>query len=291
MRKEFTNHQQQTTYHQQQQPVYHHQQLLATTTATSPMKPKKRGSDSSKKPKKRRSSSASDKENDAAQQQHQHQQLQQSNSTAESSNVAVMTTTNGYTNSNNTPEAASLTAPTTDSNNSQQTTQLPSNNSNSTQQPTPASTAATPSQTSSPTAVQTKVYDPHAMDFELEAALELMTRFVSKTPSGKANHHKLGQFNALLVKSLREYYLGHWYPERPMRGSGHRCLRVNQSGSTSIIEKTAITSDNRWVLDSLPKEFTLWIDPGEVSYRIGEDGSICVHFNHPIKRPVSTKQG
>lgn len=25
----------------------------------------------------------------------------------------------------------------------------------------------------------------------------------------------------------------------------------------------------------LPKEFTMWIDPNEVSYRFGEDGSIC----------------
>lgn len=28
----------------------------------------------------------------------------------------------------------------------------------------------------------------------------------------------------------------------------------------------------------LPRELTLWIDPYEVSYRIGEDGSICVLY-------------
>jgi hypothetical protein len=230
MRKEFTT----TAY--QQQSSYHHQQLLDhSTTATSPMKPKKRGSDSSKKPKKRRSSSASDKENDAQQQQQ--QQLQ---TTAETTSHAV--TTNGYTNSNNTSDATSLANGTTTDSNS--THHSPSHNSSSL--PASSTSSASTSQqpqtpavsVAAPTAVQTKVYDPHAMDFELEAAVELMTRFVSKTPAGKANLHKLGQFNTLLVQALREYYKGHWYPERPMRGSGHRCLRVNQSGSTSIIEKT-----------------------------------------------------
>ena len=28
----------------------------------------------------------------------------------------------------------------------------------------------------------------------------------------------------------------------------------------------------------LPSELTLWVDPFEVSYRIGEDGSICVLY-------------
>lgn len=32
----------------------------------------------------------------------------------------------------------------------------------------------------------------------------------------------------------------------------------------------------------LPSELTLWVDPFEVSYRIGEDGSICVLYeSHP----------
>lgn len=28
----------------------------------------------------------------------------------------------------------------------------------------------------------------------------------------------------------------------------------------------------------LPSELTMWVDPYEVSYRIGEDGSICVLY-------------
>ena len=38
----------------------------------------------------------------------------------------------------------------------------------------------------------------------------------------------------------------------------------------------------------LPSELTLWVDPYEVSYRIGEDGSICVLYQ---EAPVATSYG
>lgn len=38
----------------------------------------------------------------------------------------------------------------------------------------------------------------------------------------------------------------------------------------------------------LPSELTLWVDPYEVSYRIGEDGSICVLYE---EAPVAASYG
>lgn len=209
------------------------------------MKPKKRTTDTTKKPKKRRSSSASDKENETS---------QQASTTTE--------THNGYTNGHTTDSLLHADTPPFTST---------------------ASSVSTPAASSSSSSSTVKHYDAYSMDFELEAALELITRFVSKSAAAKNHLHQLGHFTGMLINALRVFYTGHWYPERPMKGSGHRCLRINQ-GNTSIIEKTALNSGNRWVLDSLPKEFTIWIDPGEVSYRIGEDGSVCVHFSRPITR-------
>lgn len=284
MRKEFTS---QSQHYYQHQLLDQQTTVASVSTVPSPMKPKKRQSDNKKNPKKRRSSSTSDKENEQQQQQHQLSVTPEANGRQTTGTTAQ---TNGYTNGQQQQQQQQDTAPTlTNGHRTDLSSSSPSSSSSSSASSTTASTSS--SATAVVTPAVTKVYEPHSMDWELDAAVQLMTRLVSKTPAGKQNMHKMSQFNAQLVKALREYYSGHWYPERPMRGSGHRCLRVNQSGSTSIIEKTAMTSENRWVLDSLPKEFTLWIDPGEVSYRIGEDGSICVHFNQPIKRPVSTKQG
>lgn len=32
------------------------------------------------------------------------------------------------------------------------------------------------------------------------------------------------------------------------------------------------------ILENLPAELSVWVDPGEVSYRIGEKGSVKVRF-------------
>lgn len=40
--------------------------------------------------------------------------------------------------------------------------------------------------------------------------------------------------------------------------------------------RIGLTSDELFSL--LPRELTMWVDPYEVSYRIGEDGSICVLY-------------
>lgn len=131
-----------------------------------------------------------------------------------------------------------------------------------------------------------KIYEP--MEQEIEAGVNIITRFIQK--SLIPNKQSLEDFQANLLECLRTEYTGHWYPETPDKGSAFRCLRVNQKGGESLIEKTAKSSGLTWVLDCLPKEFTIWIDPGEVSYRIGEEGSICVHFStiQHLRRTVAT---
>lgn len=48
--------------------------------------------------------------------------------------------------------------------------------------------------------------------------------------------------------------------------------------------RIGLTSGQLFLL--LPRELTLWVDPYEVSYRIGEDGSICVLYE--AEPPVSS---
>lgn len=53
-------------------------------------------------------------------------------------------------------------------------------------------------------------------------------------------------------------------------------------------QRIGLTIQQLYVL--LPSELTLWVDPFEVSYRIGEDGSICVLYEStptPVVLPPS----
>ncbi|KFV88064.1 Protein BTG1, partial [Struthio camelus australis] len=79
-----------------------------------------------------------------------------------------------------------------------------------------------------------------------------------------------------------EHYRHHWFPLRPSKGSGYRCIRINHK-MDPLIGKAAgmIGLSHERLFQLLPSELTLWVDPFEVSYRIGEDGSICVLYESP----------
>jgi len=128
-------------------------------------------------------------------------------------------------------------------------------------------------------------YDPNSMEHEVEAGVNLILRFIRNSTLKKSSTQGLQVFKDKLCKDIVASYTGHWYPECPMKGSAYRCLRINQNGSDSLIEKTAKNCDAHWIVESLPKEFTIWIDPFEVSYRIGEEGSICVDYAKKISLP------
>lgn len=91
------------------------------------------------------------------------------------------------------------------------------------------------------------------------------------------------------LASLAEHYKHHWFPEKPFKGSGYRCIRINHK-MDPIISKAAsqIGLSLPQLYQLLPSELTLWVDPYEVSYRIGEDGSICVLYEATATKPGSS---
>lgn len=92
---------------------------------------------------------------------------------------------------------------------------------------------------------------------------------------------QLDTFRGNLEELLRKHYQQHWFPERPTKGSGYRCIRINHKMDPLIAQaaKSCGVSDSSLLRTMFPSELTLWIDPSEVSYRIGENGSICVIYN------------
>ena len=88
---------------------------------------------------------------------------------------------------------------------------------------------------------------------------------------------KLNEFKSSLVEVLRRRYRDHWFPEKPFKGSGYRCIRINGRMDPVIAQACEVCGlDPQVIHATFPSELTLWIDPLEVSYRIGENGSICI---------------
>lgn len=87
-------------------------------------------------------------------------------------------------------------------------------------------------------------------------------------------------FRKTLTSLLFNHYRDHWFPDKPFKGSGYRCIRILYNKVDPIVEKaTKACGLPVEALRSLfPQELTMWVDPKDVSYRIGENGSIGVLY-------------
>ncbi|MGH0182827.1 UNVERIFIED_CONTAM: hypothetical protein FKN15_010525 [Acipenser sinensis] len=102
------------------------------------------------------------------------------------------------------------------------------------------------------------------MHVEIGVALSfLISHLHSKLPRRRAR-----LFGEELERLLRARYEGHWYPERPLRGSAFRCLHIG-GVPDPLLEQAARSSrlDAAEVRENVPQELRVWIDPFEVSDR------------------------
>lgn len=116
------------------------------------------------------------------------------------------------------------------------------------------------------------------MRLEIHSAVNFLVQLLRLHHNG-LSESQLEMFKGSLSELLSHRYRYHWFPDRPHRGSAYRCLRINGSMDPVIAEAgDAIGLPGPYLHRLFPSELTMWIDPAEVSYRIGENGSICVLY-------------
>ncbi|XP_071317402.1 protein BTG3 [Trachinotus anak] len=104
---------------------------------------------------------------------------------------------------------------------------------------------------------------------EIAAVVFFLKRLVKKAE--KLESHKVELFVERLAVALQEKFKGHWYPENPSKGQAYRCIRVNKFHRQDPELLRACQESGVQYSDlGLPRELTLWVDPGEVCCRYGE---------------------
>jgi len=117
------------------------------------------------------------------------------------------------------------------------------------------------------------------MRSEVESAANFLSDLI-RNQFQSFNSQKLQLFRQTIIDKLLDSYNKHWFPEQPFKGSGYRCLRINHKMDPMLSRAGRQCGLEEQTLRSLfPNELTLWIDPNEVSNRIGENGSICVIYD------------
>jgi protein Tob/BTG len=119
------------------------------------------------------------------------------------------------------------------------------------------------------------------MRVEVTSAANFLVRLLRlNKESAVISDQQLEIYRSALIETLRIRYQEHWFPEKPCKGSGYRCIRINSKMDPILVQAGDLVGLPGQFLHTLfPSELTMWIDPMEVSYRIGENGSICVLYD------------
>ncbi|UXI14714.1 Mitochondrial Rho GTPase 1 [Sarcoptes scabiei] len=115
------------------------------------------------------------------------------------------------------------------------------------------------------------------MHIEVQIAINFLVSFLyNKLPRRRVN-----QFAEELERIVTLKFNGHWYPSEPYKGSAFRCIHCNPQLDSSLFREAVKNSglNLKDVQENLPNELSIWIDPGEVSYRINEKSPVIVLFS------------
>lgn len=101
---------------------------------------------------------------------------------------------------------------------------------------------------------------------EIAAAVVFVTRLIRQ--NGSLSKGKVDDFSSCLSAILVEKFKNHWYKDRPAKGQGFRCIRINPSEPIDpVLEKAASDAGLECTELLMPVEMTLWVDPEDVSCR------------------------
>ncbi|KYO19187.1 protein BTG3-like [Alligator mississippiensis] len=101
---------------------------------------------------------------------------------------------------------------------------------------------------------------------EVEAGARFLAQLLMRGIPGGTE-----ELGAHLATALSQRYHSHWYPAQPARGQAYRCIRIEAgTRADAALVGAAQAAGLDWAMLTLPPDLALWIDPGEVSCRLGE---------------------
>ena len=120
------------------------------------------------------------------------------------------------------------------------------------------------------------------MKYEIKSTANFLVHLI-RLAKTDISEFKLKQFRNTLIEVFRRRYEEHWFPENPFKGSAYRCIRINNQMDPIIAQAGKICGiSSKFLYDNLPTELTIWIDPYDVSYRIGENTNIYILYEFAV---------
>ena len=114
------------------------------------------------------------------------------------------------------------------------------------------------------------------MRLEVQSVGNFLAYLIQTSPNRKVKIAKLKNFTTNVVKILQNNFNHQWFLEDPWKKSGRRAIKINPRCGSLPLTQAAVQADikEEHLYSSLPVYLCIWIDPLEVTYRIGEYGHI-----------------
>jgi len=123
------------------------------------------------------------------------------------------------------------------------------------------------------------------MLIEIKTACQFLTNYIS--PQVNESQSKL--FGLILSTLLHAKYASHWDVKNPSKGNAYRAITIFNERLDSTILSAAQAASIPNVGKYLPNELCLWIDPFNVSYKIGDYGNIITLYESSESKTYSPK--
>lgn len=116
------------------------------------------------------------------------------------------------------------------------------------------------------------------MKDEIDCACEFLYLNIRSSQEEVLIRERLDLFRRALRKSLVERFSDHWYPDKPMKGSGFRCINIDKDSKIVdplLVKAAAVCNISKDILlSTFCSGLALWIDPGDVCYRTGISSNV-----------------
>jgi len=123
------------------------------------------------------------------------------------------------------------------------------------------------------------------MLIEIKTACQFLTNYISSQVT--ESQSKL--FGLILSTLLRAKYASHWDLNNPNKGNAYRAITIFNERLDSTILSAAQAASIPNIGKYLPSDLCLWIDPHNVSYKIGDYGNIITLYESPESKTYSPK--
>jgi len=123
------------------------------------------------------------------------------------------------------------------------------------------------------------------MLIEIKTACQFLTNYIA--PQVSESQSKL--FGLILSTLLHAKYATHWDLKNPSKGNAYRAVTIFNERLDSTILSAAQAASIPNIGKYLPNELCLWIDPYNVSYKIGDYGNIITLYENPESKSFSPR--